>query len=84
MMNNSAANSARCPKCGEPVTGDLIGGLCPRCLMAMNMATRTDLHDGGAEGTGVQKTSPPTSAPTPEEVARFFPQFEILQCLGRA
>ncbi|MDD1721849.1 MAG: protein kinase [Euryarchaeota archaeon] len=83
MMSNNASNPARCPKCGEFVTGELVGGLCPRCLMAMNMAARTELTGEAAEPIGAQKASTPKSPPTPEEVAKFFPQFEILQCLGR-
>src|SRR5207249_10460926 len=27
--------------------------------------------------------SPPPIAPTPEEIAKFFPQLEIIECLGR-
>jgi len=51
--------------------------------MAMNMAACTELHDGAAEAPGAQKSPPAKSVPTPVEVAKFFPQFEILQCLGR-
>jgi serine/threonine protein kinase len=52
------------------------GGLCPRCLMAVNMATQTVLTDqAGASGA-----KPPLP---PEEIAPYFPQLEIMECLGR-
>ena len=49
-------------------------GLCPRCLLAMNFQTRT-MPTGGEAAS-----SPP---PSPAELAEKFPQFEILECLGR-
>jgi serine/threonine protein kinase/murein DD-endopeptidase MepM/ murein hydrolase activator NlpD len=49
--------------------------------MAMNVATQTDVTDPtGPHGT---KIVPPPSAPTPEEIAKLFPQLEIIECLGR-
>ena len=50
------------------------GGLCPRCLMAMNLDSQT--MPQGEKATPM----PPLS---PEELAEHFPQFEILECLGR-
>ena len=46
--------------------------VCPACLMAQALASRT--IDVG-----------PSAAPpsTPEEIADRFPQFDILECLGR-
>jgi tRNA A-37 threonylcarbamoyl transferase component Bud32 len=51
--------------------------------MALNLATQTDLpgDDVGPGGTKVVKP-PPAPLPTPEELAKLFPQFEILECLG--
>jgi serine/threonine protein kinase len=50
--------------------------------MAMNMATQTHLADGtGPHGT--QSISPPPDVPTPDSLAKFFPQLEILESLGR-
>jgi serine/threonine protein kinase len=61
---------------------DSPAGLCPRCLMAMNMATQTDVADDtGPHGT--KGVSPPPIPPTPEEIAKFFPQLEIIERLGR-
>lgn len=67
-------NPKTCSHCGGTLTGDAAGGLCPRCLMAMNFDSRT-MHPG-EEPTGM----PPLP---PEEIADRFPGFEILECLGR-
>jgi tRNA A-37 threonylcarbamoyl transferase component Bud32 len=50
--------------------------------MAMNMATQTDVTDPlGPLDTKI--VSSPPSALTPEEIAKFFPQLEIIERLGR-
>src|SRR5689334_16329926 len=71
-----------CPQCGTPLPANSPSGLCPRCLMAMNMATPTHLADEtGPHGTRIVPPSP--SVLTPDALAKFFPQLEILECLGR-
>ncbi|GEP45384.1 hypothetical protein BGE01nite_46750 [Brevifollis gellanilyticus] len=52
-----------------------VGGLCPRCLGALNFATETMMP-----GEAAKAPAPPLS---PEELAPHFPQLEILECLGR-
>lgn len=76
----SAESTPVCPQCGTPPPPNSPTGLCPRCLMAMNMATHTDVLDetGAADG---KVGSPPL--PAPEEIAKFFPQLEIIERLGR-
>jgi tRNA A-37 threonylcarbamoyl transferase component Bud32 len=65
------SQSTPCPECGKPLP---VGSdVCPACLMAQAIASRT-LDDGPRE------IPPP---PAPEEIADKFPQFEILECLGR-
>ena len=61
-----------CPQCGEEVPPDAPGGLCPRCVMAMNLAGETEL-------TGESASSPIGIA----EVARRLPQFDFQEFLGR-
>ena len=63
-----------CSRCGTPISVEAPGGLCPRCLMAMNFDSYT--MPGGEQAPH----SPPL---TPEELAEKFPQYEILECLGR-
>jgi serine/threonine protein kinase len=61
-----------CPHCGKPLPTDAVDGCCPRCLMAGAMLPTRAGDD------------PPAAPPLPPaELAPFFPQFEILECLGR-
>jgi serine/threonine protein kinase len=47
--------------------------------MALNLAAPTEIPgETGPHGTKVVKPPPP-----PDEIAKHFPQFEILECLGR-
>lgn len=59
-----------CPSCQKPIAADGPLGLCPECLAKSGLET---------------EPSHPTQFPLPavEEVARLFPQFEILGFLGR-
>ena len=72
-MSKPAASSNSCPRCGAALPSYATAGLCPRCLMAEAMVpTQAD-----AEPTAARQ------ALAPEELAPFFPQLEILECLGR-
>ncbi len=64
-----------CSKCGKTVPGESPRGICPACLMEQAMASRTLAtgHDGS-------DLPPP---PSPEEIADKFPQYEVVECLGR-
>jgi len=64
-----------CPRCGAPFASGVVDGLCARCLGALNFDAFTTV-----DGTGALPASPP---PTAEELAPFFPQFEIQSLLGR-
>jgi len=64
----------KCPQCGAILPPDAPDGLCPRCLMAMNLNTETAFT---GEATAAQPPLPP------EQIAPHFPQLEILECLGR-
>lgn len=70
----------QCSKCGGSLTSVISGGLCPRCLMAMNMADQTELT--GAEGDeGV--SSGGAESPDIDVLRALFPQFDLLELLGR-
>src|SRR5213079_2770015 len=61
----------KCPQCGASLPEGALEGLCPACL----------LKQGASAETG-----PETAAfhpPTVEEVARLFPQLEILELIGK-
>ena len=52
--------------------------------MALNLVTETQLPGDEASPQGTQESRPsPKSSPTPDEIAKHFPQFNILECLGR-
>src|SRR5438445_3509518 len=71
---------SHCPQCGAALPSNAPAGLCPRCVMAMNLATQTDFADAsGPHGPRVVKPPPPT----PAELAAKFPQLEITELLGR-
>jgi serine/threonine protein kinase len=73
---NTKPNNNSCPQCGTLLPPDAPGGLCPRCLMQMNLADPTLIDE--KSGT-VQKPK----APSPDEIAPLFPQLEILELLGQ-
>jgi tRNA A-37 threonylcarbamoyl transferase component Bud32 len=64
----------KCPQCGGDLPGNAPAGLCPNCLMALNLEAETVFTDDAASA---QAPLPP------EEIAPHFPQLEILECLGR-
>src|ERR1700739_1633723 len=61
-----------CPSCGKPLAPDAPLGLCPRCVMKSGFPT------GSEEESGARFVPP-----TVEEVARLFPQLEILGFIGK-
>ena len=78
-MGTNETSKPVCPKCGAALPANAPAGLCPRCLMAMNLATQTVLPEEQAGAPG-KPAAPP---PAPAEIAPNFPQLEILECLGR-
>jgi len=68
-----------CPGCQKPLEANAPDGLCPECLLRAGLGTGVDLGpDSQAEGG-----SAPFVAPSLEEVARLFPQVEILGFIGQ-
>lgn len=78
-QNSSFSEPPACTQCGATLPSGRIDGLCPECLLEQGLATETDV------GTHPNKAPETASRPLPdqEEIARLFPQFEILDCLGR-
>ncbi len=70
----SNESSPKCPQCGAALPGNAPAGLCPNCLMALNLKTETVFTDDA------HVAQPPLP---PEQIAPHFPQLEILECLGR-
>ena len=68
-----SSNGKTCPQCGAALPAGVLAGLCPACLLRQGAAT--DTVDGLA--------ATPFEPPPPAELARHFPQLEILELLGR-
>ncbi len=70
------SNQIICPHCGQPLPEHAPGGLCPACLIGLNLRTETVFTDDDTAAAA----QPPLP---PEQIAPHFPQLEIIQCLGR-
>ncbi len=82
------AEENHCPQCGAELLADAPQGMCPKCLMKLGLPTGAEADKAGAS----KPTSDvPTSAtppagfvpPEPAELAKQFPQLEILELLGQ-
>jgi len=62
----------QCPQCGTPIPAGVLAGLCPACL----------LHQGAAHDTNSPSGSKQFEPPPLSELARLFPQLEILGLIG--
>src|SRR5215472_3473176 len=65
-----------CGQCGTPLTTEAPEGLCPACLMRAGMGSSA----GTADPAGSRRTNEP---PSPEVLAKDFPQLEIIELLGQ-
>ena len=81
------AEERHCSECGGEVPADAPQGLCPQCLMKLGLPTGIEAGPAGAAGN--VPTSPPPDGgppgftpPEPAELAKQFPQLEILELLG--
>ncbi len=61
----------KCPQCGASLPAGALEGLCPACLLAQGVTAETAAETA------------PFQPPTVEEVARLFPQLEILAFIGK-
>ena len=68
-----------CPSCRKPLAPNAPDGLCPACLLQAGADTGFDLCPESQPAGGRTRFE----APTPEEVARLFPQLDILGFLGQ-
>jgi predicted Ser/Thr protein kinase len=63
----------QCPQCGAPLSAGALEGLCPACL----------LRQGVSAETAAQGEPLPFEPPDVAEVARLFPQLEIISFIGK-
>ncbi|HUI05600.1 MAG TPA: protein kinase [Verrucomicrobiae bacterium] len=71
------AEEKRCPECGGPLAADAPQGLCPACLLKRGLAAGSSV-DASPQGARTEYVPP-----TPDELARYFPELEILELIGR-
>jgi serine/threonine protein kinase len=65
-----------CPSCQKPLAPDVPMGLCPECLINAGFPTGLETDTGSAK-------QPAFVPPTVGEIARLFPQLEILELVGK-
>jgi len=83
-MNESKRSAATCGRCGALLAPSALEGLCPRCLMELNFGPATEVQEDEADSVGNQRaTKPAEPSPSLAQIARYFPQLEVLECLGR-
>ena len=63
----------KCPQCGAALPPGALEGLCPACL----------LKQGAAAETATQGETMAFEPPKLEELAKLFPQLEILELIGK-
>ncbi len=70
-----------CSVCRKPLAADAPQGLCPACLLRAGLGTGRDI---GPDSESQAESGPARFiAPTPDELAKLFPQLEILGFLGQ-
>jgi predicted Ser/Thr protein kinase len=62
-----------CVGCGAKLAADAPQGLCPQCLLKAGLETKVTATSGGGQFV----------PPDPAELARHFPQLEIIEVLGQ-
>ncbi len=82
------AEENQCPQCGAELPADAPQGLCPQCLMKLGLPTgaEADKADASKPTSDVPTSTTPPGGfvpPEPAELAKQFPQLEILELLGQ-
>ena len=65
-----------CPSCQKPLAPNMPMGLCPECLIKAGFPTGVETDTGSAK-------QPAFVPPTVEQIAKLFPQLEILELIGK-
>src|SRR5437867_2232811 len=77
-----------CPQCGAELPADAPEGLCPKCVLHLGLGSQASSLEASprASGVGGAETTPypaDFSAPAAAEIARHFPNLEVLELLGQ-
>jgi eukaryotic-like serine/threonine-protein kinase len=76
------SEASRCPRCNAELPADSPGGLCPKCLLQAAYESQA----GPSSVDRPTSSSPPAAGfvpPSIEELARHFPQLELMELLGK-
>jgi len=68
-----------CSGCQKPLPEGAPDGLCPGCLMKAGLGTGVDIGPDSQPDSGQTRFV----APTPDELAKLFPQLEIIALIGQ-
>jgi len=69
-----------CPMCGSKLPADAPAGLCPQCLLKQGFESGVGADSASRGATVIGAGFVP---PAPEELAKHFPQLEILELIGK-
>jgi len=72
----------RCPECDAEIPADAPAGQCPKCLLQAGFESE-DLSQSQLDETAPSPGSARFQAPRVDEIARRFPQLEVLELLGQ-
>jgi len=77
-----------CKQCGGKLGADAPQGLCPQCLIKLGLPTGADIEKTATsdDQSGAPTNQTPPSRfipPEPAELAKQFPQLEIIELLGQ-
>ena len=69
-----------CPKCRAFLPENAPSGICPKCLMQAGLESEQNLRSGSEMRPTIASGFVP---PEPKELAKLFPQLEILELVGQ-
>ena len=72
----------QCPHCGAELPDHSLYLVCPKCLMQQGFESQ-DAAPAGDQPADRAASHSAFVAPSPEELAQHFPQFEIVELLGK-
>lgn len=67
-----------CPQCEAEIPADAPNGVCPRCLVGVGFDSVNETPSSTGTLSGAASFVPPT----PDELAVYFPELEILELVG--
>lgn len=82
------AEERQCSGCGGKLPSDAPQGLCPQCLMKLGLPTGVEINraDQSDDQSDIPTLATPPGGfvpPEPAELAKHFPQLDILELLGQ-